>query len=379
MIFNHPFYQIFKQYYKYDETALIVTIFQEMANKYPPVGYLLLFYICASKIQNEKGISKEDYDSPYIDFCEGNDKDIQAKLAADIESCALDDYQLFKFLLPKAFEFFPKYSTGSEPLIKVICTHCFSDVVAELLTNVVCENITLFKRETFASIVTSSLDWELFQQMYFWELVKAEGVQYEWVSVVIPKINFEKHHEAAVNVLVYMRTFGDPNITLMRQLFSRPPGDRFTLNGLKVSFGFQITSIVCLQMLIQEEKDCQKTSQYITSIIKKGVDELSQDSSKSKNSIGKKIPLRYVLSHLDNLRINCMAKPLGYTERMMKELVETFSEITANPECDEIRTEFAELFSAMELIGGSGRSLRKNRQRGAFDSDVSLDDDLIIL
>lgn len=85
MIFNQPFYHIFKQLYKHDETSLILSILQGMSSKYPPIGYLLLFYVCCSKIQEKSGISREDYNLTYVEFYEGNDKEIQLKLASDME------------------------------------------------------------------------------------------------------------------------------------------------------------------------------------------------------------------------------------------------------------------------------------------------------
>lgn len=146
----------------------------------------------------------------------------------------MDDYQLFKFLTPKVFEMFSKFSTGSEQFIKVICTHCFSDVVSDLLTHVVCEDFVIFKRETFLTIAQNSLEWELFQQIYFWSLVRAEGVHFDWIVPFLPKIDFYKHHEAALQALIYLRTYGNVNLTLVRQIFSREVGDPFTLNALKV-------------------------------------------------------------------------------------------------------------------------------------------------
>lgn len=344
-----------------------------MAAKYPPIGYLLLFYVCASKIQEKTGIAKDDYNSVYVEFCDGGNKDLQSRIASDMESCALDDYELFKFLLPKLFQIFQKYTEGSEPLIKVICTHCFSDVILELLTNLVCENCEIFKRETFSNCVISSLEWEVFQQIYFWQIIRAEGIHFDWISPILPKIDYEKHHEAAVQTLIMIRTYGEPNMTMVRQLFSRKPGDLFTLNALKVHF-FSIISFGTLynlsffQILCQEDSDSQKLAGNICTLLKKAYDCGDYTQALIKSTTKKPISIEVILAHLNELRIRTLAKPLGQTEKMLKDCAETLSEIKCLLyECNDVCNQFGELFSTIEILSGGGRSLRKNRQRGGYE------------
>lgn len=75
---------------------------------------------------------------------------------------------------------FGKDAVGSEPLIRIVCTHCDSSVVMDLTSNTFCENLTIFRRETFSQLVTASLEWEEYEQAFFWDLVKGEGIAFEW-------------------------------------------------------------------------------------------------------------------------------------------------------------------------------------------------------
>uniref|UniRef100_A0AC35G1X9 SOSS complex subunit A homolog n=1 Tax=Panagrolaimus sp. PS1159 TaxID=55785 RepID=A0AC35G1X9_9BILA len=357
--FKQPFYIIFKQVYTNDEPAIIFSILESMYSKLPIVGYLLLFYILVSKIQDESDLAKDEYTLAYQEFCNSNNKEVSVELAQDMEACAIDDYKLFKFMLPKVFEMFGKDAIGSEPLIRTICTHCDSSVILDLTSNTFCENLVIFRRDSFVQLVTASLEWEEYEQVFFWDLVKGEGIAFEWIVPVLPKLDFEKHSRACYHALVMMRTYGEPNMATLRPLISRPRGDMFVLNALKI--------------LVQDDGDCQKLTATLNNLMKKSIEanDFFDGKKAGKQPATKKtIPLQTILGHLDLLRRYCFAKPSGQTEKALKEFVETFSEIKTNSACSELVLEFDELFVAVDILSGpSGRNLRKNRQKGNFEVD----------
>ena len=103
---------------------------------------------------------------------------------------------------------FGKDAMGSEPLIRAICTHCDPSVVLDLTSHSFCENFAIFRRESFTTIASASLDWEPYEQVFLWDLIKGEGVPFDWINPIIPKIDYKKHSQAAYQVLVMMRTYG---------------------------------------------------------------------------------------------------------------------------------------------------------------------------
>lgn len=85
--FKQPFYIIFKQLYTNDDPEIIFSILESMYSKCPIVGYLLLFYIIASKIQEESDLTKDEYILAYQEFCKSNNKEVAVELAIDMEVC----------------------------------------------------------------------------------------------------------------------------------------------------------------------------------------------------------------------------------------------------------------------------------------------------
>uniref|UniRef100_A0A914Y782 SOSS complex subunit A homolog n=1 Tax=Panagrolaimus superbus TaxID=310955 RepID=A0A914Y782_9BILA len=366
--FKEPFYIIFKQLYTNDDPEIIFSILESMYSKCPIVGYLLLFYVVASKIQEESDLTKDEYILAYQEFCKSNNKEVAVELAEDMEACALDDYKLYRYLLPKIFEMFGKDAIGSEPLIRTICTHSDSSVILDLTSNTFFENLIIFRRETFSQLVIASLEWEEYEQVFFWDLVKGEGIAFEWIVPILPKLDFERHSRASYHALVMMRTYGEPNMVMLRPLISRQRGDMFVLNALKI--------------LVQDEGDCQKLTTTVNNLMKKSIEanDFFEGKKSGKQTTTKKvgrqsttketIPLQTILGHLDMLRKYCTAKPTGQTERALKEFTEILSEIKSNSACSELSREFAELFIAVEILSGpGGRNLRKNRQRSNFEAD----------
>uniref|UniRef100_A0AC35FLR3 SOSS complex subunit A homolog n=1 Tax=Panagrolaimus sp. PS1159 TaxID=55785 RepID=A0AC35FLR3_9BILA len=319
----------------------------------PIVGYLLLFYILVSKIQDESDLSKDEYTLAYKEFCDLNGKKVSVELAEDLIACSIDDYKLYKFMLPKVFEMFGKDAVGSEALIAAICTHSDSAVILELVSNIFLENLDIFRKENFAQIVIASLDWNEYEQVYFWKLVMGQGISFDWFIPLFSKLNYEKDSQACFHILVVMRTHGEANVQTLRPLISRASGDQFTLNALKI--------------LIQDDGDREKFTTTINKFMKKSLDAKNFcGDKKSSSSTKNTIPLSTILGHLDALRKFCFSKPSGHAEKALKEFYEIFSELKET----ELNEEFEELFFAVEALNEQpGRNLRRNRQRSYAEMD----------
>uniref|UniRef100_A0A914PHD3 Ints3-like C-terminal domain-containing protein n=1 Tax=Panagrolaimus davidi TaxID=227884 RepID=A0A914PHD3_9BILA len=316
-----------------------------MYSKIPIVGYLLLFYILVSKIQDESDLSKDEYTLAYKQLCDSNGKAVSIELAEDLIACSIDDYKLYKFMLPKVFEMFGKNAVGSEALIAAICTHSDSSVILELISYIFLENLDIFRKENFTQIVIASLNWDGYEQVYFWNLVMGQGISFDWFLPLFSKLDYEKDTQACFHILLIMRTHGEANVQTLRPLISRTSGDMFTLNALKVSMGNPIQTI--LEILIQDDGDREKFVTTINNFMKKSLDAKNFcGDKKSSSSTKNTIPLSTILGHLDALRKFCLSKPSGHAEKALKEFNEIFSELKET----ELGEEFEELFVAVEAL-----------------------------
>ncbi|VDP14592.1 unnamed protein product [Heligmosomoides polygyrus] len=102
------------------------------------------------------------------------------------------------------------------------------------------------------------MDWPTTAQWAFWHLVHAEGIPGEWLIQLLPKLKSSQHAEATANVLLMLkRADRDPNMNMLRALFSRTPSsdDTFTID--------------CIKILIEDPSTCKRVSDNVGNLLKK--------------------------------------------------------------------------------------------------------------
>lgn len=64
----------------------------------------------------------------------------------------------------------------------LICGTIDTKQLSELIGEIIRENITLFRKDSFQNIILNSLQWESVEQMFLWQLICIEAVPFEWVQ-----------------------------------------------------------------------------------------------------------------------------------------------------------------------------------------------------
>lgn len=81
------------------------------------------------------------------------------------------------------------------------------------------ENLSIFKKESFAGLVMATADWETTEQWVFWQLgivaqkfklivcslVHGQGIPIDWCHQLIPKVDAQRHDIIALNMLLIFK------------------------------------------------------------------------------------------------------------------------------------------------------------------------------
>lgn len=100
----------------------------------------------------------------------------------DFQQCSFNDHELFAYLLPFIFDKLSNVTIGSTELMHLICSTIDNRQLTELIGEIIRENITLFRKDSFQNLILSSLNWESVEQMFLWQLIRAESVPFEWIQ-----------------------------------------------------------------------------------------------------------------------------------------------------------------------------------------------------
>uniref|UniRef100_A0A915DG13 Ints3-like C-terminal domain-containing protein n=1 Tax=Ditylenchus dipsaci TaxID=166011 RepID=A0A915DG13_9BILA len=236
----------------------------------------------------------------------------------------------------------------------LMCRSIDARELSNLVGEIVRENIVLFRRDSFPTLLSSSLSWETIEQMILWQFIRAESVPID----IIPTLHYTKHSETCINVLLMLKSMDhEPNITIMRNLMCRPYKDLFVVHALKV--------------LIDDDDNLIKVAQLLNTLLKKSISaneimnssfNQTQPKQKSKRSV----TVDNIFAHLDQFRLNCLTKESRKAETFLSNssLQEMFTMTRRDAKLADVRTKYSELYAVMEIFSEEGISTRGHRKIG---------------
>ncbi|KAJ1363207.1 hypothetical protein KIN20_023018 [Parelaphostrongylus tenuis] len=367
--FTHPLFIIFRNLCYTPDTdattrSLMVNMIATMRDYDNTVTYLMLFFIKAND-----GLST-DCISCYRDVARARGEEIETLLTADLQQCAVDDEQLFAFLVPYVFQKLDVEAGASASVFNVVCSHIDAHQIMRLIGEIIRENVTLFRKDSFAQIVYASLEWPTTAQWAFWYLVHAEGIPGEWLIQLLPKLKSSQHAEAIANVLLMLkRADRDPNMNMLRALFSRTPlsDDTFTID--------------CIKILIEDPSTCKRVSDNVGNLLKKqmaaGDLHIGACTKGASKKSPQKLSMEQVLAHLEHFTQLCLMKEKKIAEQIFSNptVLEAFMEAEKNDKVAPLRSKFSQLFAVVNILRDesrdkeqSSRTLRGNRGSSASSS-----------
>ena len=322
-------------------------VYQVLADLYalqPRVGYYLLYFLSVDKQAKQRDPRTKAL--IYKELCETIDPNFSLDicLVNDMRQCQEDDVELFVHLIPDIYTIFPKTAVGNVNLLYLVVSCVDGGQIHKLTCHILSKELLLFKKDSFSSIVTSSLSWETFEQCALWQFISAHDVPLDCLIGMLPKLNYQKHPEALTATVLRLRN-EKPSADLVRHVLSREPlrGDRFVstlFNHWLIEHEDKLADLVSSYLSKQASgsNSSSSSSSCGSSSLKR---KRGGTSSSSSSSLSSKAEM--ALTHLDILRQNCRQYEF-FSHPSLQKSVRTLRQLCN----DEHKKKFMDLFALAE-------------------------------
>ena len=259
-----------------------------------------------------------------------------------------------------------------------------------------------FRKETLMDVIHTSLLWETVEQVFFWELVLATDIDFDYLLPVFSKLDSNRNAEATSVMFQLLKT-SDPTLDILRHVLLRRVDDNitralfihWTITSGDTKMAQLFTKILnksatTIQQHNQTTAKKIKYNESLSSNNKKltaeqqlemmanqkkttdnnGSKSLKSDSANS-NQLGDSVPsLDQVLAHLNKLRLNSNCISFILKENLLETLKKIYKKY-----CDEeTKKKYADLFLLADDCNNNNNSNNSNSDNEK-DNDDNEDDD----
>ncbi|GAB6031207.1 Integrator complex subunit 3 [Chamberlinius hualienensis] len=315
----------------------ILMLLSEMYARQPKVGYRLLYFLKASKINDDKM-------GTYKDFCKSVDnKDLETCLLNDLRLCQEDDLRLFCYLLPDIYSQFPNIALGNAEILNLIVSCIDSSQLQDLICHILQGNLVMFRKDSFLSVLNASLEWETFEQYCLWQLIAAHNIPVDYIMPILPKLEFTAHAEALTSILLLLKQ-EKPSVELLKHVMSREV-------KIQDLFGVSV-----LRYWSQEHEE--KLAELVASQLKFHASP-NKRKRQPANKASQTPSVDQMLSHLDQLRQHCK-QPSFFNQEILQQALQSVQSMSSETQ----KTKFSDLFSLAEELEETKVSHTKSRSSG---------------
>jgi len=192
----------------------VTDLLVELHRRQPKTGYLLLYFLPATRASESK------YDS-YRELCQSRDLQLDHCLLQDLKQCVDDDQvPVLCFMAGDLFHKFSDECRNNSDLIHLYVSNIDADQLYYLLVQCLQTQLVIFSKDpSIVDLLVTSLEWETFEQMAFWELLAAHSIPLQLLLPVLPKLK-EKQHKEALTAIMMMIKHERPGNELLKPLLS---------------------------------------------------------------------------------------------------------------------------------------------------------------
>ncbi|KAG8191408.1 hypothetical protein JTE90_010584 [Oedothorax gibbosus] len=215
----------------------LLNILAEMSMHQSRLGYLLLYFLKASKAPENRMSSYKDYVNTQGSWApvtrHSESKDLATYLLNDLKMCQEDDVRMFCYIIPDVYVQFQTIAVGNAELLNLIVSCIDPTQLQDLICLLIQKNIIMFKKDSFLSVLNASLEWESFEQFCLWQLISAQNIPIEYILPILHKLEFTAHSEALISIALLLKQ-EKPSADLLKHIMSREvkPSDQFAVTVL---------------------------------------------------------------------------------------------------------------------------------------------------
>lgn len=328
----------------------LLTVMAEMASRQPRLGYLLLYFLKACKLNDGKA-------SVYKEFSQAMDKSLESSLLDDLKLCQEEDVRLLCWLLPEVYAQFPSVAVGHAELLQIVVSAVDALQLQDLVCHILQGRLVMFKHDSFRALLSASLSWETFEQYCLWQLVTAHGIPIDYILPILPNLEFSSHAEALTAILLMLKQ-EKPTEELLKLVLSReigPPADVFVVSALQYWIR-EHEDLLCRLIAALLSNRCTPASSPTKR--KRGG---GSAGGAGRGAAAGPPSAEQVLSHLDHLRQSCRQNGCHlYNSDVVQRAL-----LQAQAQCsDAQRKRFSDLFALAEVEELEPKPGRRGGRKG---------------
>jgi integrator complex subunit 3 len=189
---NHPLYGIYKvlnQHEEKDKKCGVVTkILAHCHTRLPSMGFLLLYYLKVnSRLKNNLKVPTTFRSSVYKLFYQWiNNKSFQkidVCLERDLQLLEQYSINVFLWLLIDIYREFETHVINNSEILKIVVGCIDARNLHDLICDITQGKLNMFKNEGVLDCIRDSLEFETFEQLFFWQLLSAHDVPISYIQV----------------------------------------------------------------------------------------------------------------------------------------------------------------------------------------------------
>lgn len=189
-----------------------VLLLSGLCEKIPSFGYLLLYFLKVfSKLQTRKSQSQNQQNasssggtgsggggggagagqvtsfpfkiSLYKQLCESMEDKMDKCLVRDLQALENEYSHIFIWLITDVYREFKSVVVNNSDIIRIILSSIDAKNLRDLIYNVIQGKLIMFKIDSLIDCIRKSLDYETFEQVWFWQLLQAHDIPIEYFQV----------------------------------------------------------------------------------------------------------------------------------------------------------------------------------------------------
>eukprot|EP00117_Sycon_ciliatum_P039513 scpid21377/ scgid29194/ Integrator complex subunit 3; SOSS complex subunit A; Sensor of single-strand DNA complex subunit A len=134
-----------------------------------------------------------------------HDLDLLSCLERDLKLCQEEDPVTFYALIPCVFTVFSEVAVGSSILIYLLVSSIDSVQLHEIVCDLMMGKYQVFGYTGLLDIIQASLEWEMFEQYFVWQLLSAEGCSVRELLPLLTELDVTANAEPVTGLLVILR------------------------------------------------------------------------------------------------------------------------------------------------------------------------------
>jgi len=195
--------------------SALADVLVELFKLQSKMGYFFLYYLRAIKASESKF-------GAYREVCQARDMEVDHCLLEDLKRCGEDDVSILCFLAADIFSKFPDECRNNSELIHLYVSNIDGSQLYQLLVQVLQGSLVIFDKDpSIVDLLVSTLEWETFEQLAFWQLLAAHSIPLNLLITLLPKLK-EKQHSEALSALLMMIKHERPTNEILKPLLSCP-------------------------------------------------------------------------------------------------------------------------------------------------------------